>query len=409
MSQLKVVRLVARLALVLVCLSVVWPSDSILAQAGETTAELKQKAAVLLKAQRFTEALPLLEKLAIAEPNDAETHFYLGFALIGQANSVKDPAQRKAFRVRARNAFVRSKELGNNLPLVDAMIQDLPPDGSEGRAFSQNAEADKLMTDAEGLFSSGKLDEALKHYQQALQLDPKIYEAALFSGDVYMQKGDFQQAEVWYQKAIAINPNRETAYRYSATPLMKQGKHDQARDRYVEAFISEPSSKFALSGLMQWAQATGKTLAHPDIKIPTDVTFDEKGDAKINLDFGAMLGNKDDGSFAWISYGAARSGWRKEKFAKAFPLEKAYRHSLAEEADALRSVVTLATTDKKVKNLSPTLANLKKLNDAGLLEAFILLARMDQGIAEDYPAYLRASRDKLRRYMVEYVLTGGGK
>ena len=121
-----------------------------------------------------------------------------------------------------------------------------------------------------------------------------------------------------------------------------------------------------------------------------------------------MLGGKDDGSSAWIVYGGTRSTWHKEKFAKAFPGEKTYRHSLAEEADALRSVITLATSDKKTKTLSPSLAKLKKLNDEGLLEAYILLALPDEGISQDHPAYLKQNRDKLRRYMVEYVVTGGG-
>jgi len=44
-----------------------------------------------------------------------------------------------------------------------------------------------------------------------------------------------------------------------------------------------------------------------------------------------------------------------------------------------------------------------------LLEAYILVARPDQGIAADYPQYLKQHRNKLRRNIVEYVLTGGGK
>jgi tetratricopeptide (TPR) repeat protein len=409
MFQSNFVKVSARLAILFFCLSTVWPPMPTYAQDGESVQELKQKVAGLMKQQKYTEALPILEKLAIAEPNNPEIHFYLGFALIAQANVAKDDGTRKALRVRARNAFIKSKELGNTEPLVDALIQNILPDGSEGKAFSQNAEANRLMTEAEALFSQGKLDDALKNYQRALQLDPKLYEAALFSGDVYTQRGDFQQAETWYQKAIGIDPNRETAYRYSATPLMKQGKHDQARERYVEAYINEPYNRFTTSGLTQWAQVTNTKLAHPEIDIPTDVTFNEKGDANINLDASALLSGKDDGSFAWISYGATRSNWRKEKFAKTFPREKTYRHSLAEEADALRSVLALATSDKKVKNLSASLAKLKKLNDEGLLEAYILLARPDQGIAQDYPAYLSQGRDKLRRYVVEYILAGGGK
>lgn len=409
MFQWNFFKISTRLAILFLCVSVVGPSTPVRAQEGQSVQELKQKVAALLKQQKYIEALPILEKLVVAEPDNPETYFYLGFAFVAQANVTKDGAARKALRVRARNSFIRSKELGNNEPLVDALIQSIPPDGSDGQAFSQNAEANKLMTEAEGLFSQGKLEEALKNYQKALQLDPKLYEAALFSGDVYTQRGDFSQAEIWYQKAIAINPNRETAYRYSATPLMKQGKHNQARDRYVEAYINEPYNNYTVSGLTQWAQATKTRLAHPEIDIPTNVTFDEKGDAKVNLDASTLMGGKDDGSFAWISYGATRSNWRKEKFAKTFPQEKTYRHSLAEETDALRSVLALATSDKKVKNLSPSLSKLKKLNDEGLLEAYILLARANEGIARDYPAYLSQGRDKLRRYVVEYILSGGGK
>jgi len=397
--------LITLLTLVFLSIAIAAPSQA----QTEGTAELKQRAGELMKANKFTEALPMLEKLAAAEPNNGETQFYLAFALLGQSKNTKDDAARKTLRARARQAFVKAKSLDYNEPKLDALILSLPEDGSDSPGgFTSNTKANQLMEEAEALFSQGKSDEALKKYQEALDLDPKLYHAALFSGDVYMQKGDFAKAEIWYQKAIAIDPDKETAYRYSATPLMKQHKTDEARDRYIEAFIVEPYSRFARGGLIQWGQATQTKLAHPDIAVPTNVTFDEKGDAKINLDAGALLGGKDDGSFAWISYGATRSTWRKEKFAKTFPNEKTYRHSLAEEADALRSVISVATADKKNKNLGPSLTRLKKLDEEGLLESYILLARPDEGIAQDYPEYLKQHRDELRSYVVQYVVKGGG-
>ena len=397
-------------AVLLFCLSVIWQPLAVAAQSGESIQELKQRAAELTKQQKYTEALPILEKLAIAEPDNPETHFYLGFALIAQANVTKDEAARKALRIRGRNAFIRSRELGIQEPVIDALIQNTPPDGSDGKAFSQNAEAHKLMVEAESPFRAGQARRRARGITRRRSSSIRKYMKPRFSPATFITSAaTFTQAEVWYQKAITIDPNRETAYRYSATPLMKQRKYDQARDRYIEAYISEPYNKFPVAGLTQWAQATNTRLAHPAIDIPTDVTFDEKGDAKINLDTSALLGGKDDGSFAWISYGATRSAWRKEKFAKTFPQEKTYRHSLAEEVDALRSVLALATSDKQVKKLSPSLEILKKLNDEGLLEAYILLARTDEGIAQDHPAYLKRDRDKLRRYVVEYVMTGGGK
>jgi len=63
--------------------------------------------------------------------------------------------------------------------------------------------------------------------------------------------------------------------------------------------------------------------------------------------------------------------------------------------------------DKKVENLDSSLANLKKLNDAGLLEAYILMAKLDNGLFQDYKSYRNTNRDKLRRYVVEYVMNGG--
>ena len=401
-------RLIIRSAAMTILLLLTSFFSPTICQTNEGLADLKAQAAALVKQTRLTEALPLLEKIVAAEPQNARMVFNLGFALIAKSMALADGPDRRALRVRARDAFIKAKELKINEPVVEALIQSLPPDGSPGAAFSENVEANALMVRAEGSFSQGNLDAALADYQKALQLDPKLYHAALFCGDVAMQKGDYNQAEIWYQKAITINPLKETAYRYSATPLMKQGKTDAARDRYVEAFIVEPYSRFARAGLIQWSQLTGTNIGHPEIDIPSKVTFDDKGDAKIDLDASALLGGKDDGSFAWISYGATRSAWHKGKFVQTFPNEKAYRHSLPEEADALRSVIAMATSEKKVKKLSPALAKLKKLNDEGLLEAYILLARADEGISQDYPAYLKQNRDKLRRYVMEFVLTAGG-
>ena len=45
-----------------------------------------------------------------------------------------------------------------------------------------------------------------------------------------------------------------------------------------------------------------------------------------------------------------------------------------------------------------------KLNDAGLLESYILFAKPDQGIASDYIAYRSANRDKLKRYWSEVAI-----
>jgi tetratricopeptide (TPR) repeat protein len=366
---------------------------------GETAAQTKARAKVLVDAQKFTEALPLYEQLVKQMPSDVEVHTNLGFCLLAQAHNVDDPATRRQLRVRARESFVRAKDYGDTSMFVLGLIEGIPADGSGGNGFSDNAEANRLMSKGEGFFTSGKPDEALKAYGEALAIDPRCYYAALFSGDVHFKNNRLDEAEKWYQKAIAIDPFIETAHRYSATPLMRTGKADKARDRYVEAFILAPYSRLALNGIIQWGEATNTQLGHPRLDIPkTAVGADGKQNTSININPLA-----DDGSMAWIAYSATREEWRSGKFAKAFPTEKAYRHSVAEEADALRSVVSMAKT-LKAKATNEQFKLIERMDKDGVLESFVLMAIPDEGIARDHAQYVRANRDKMRKYVIEYVI-----
>src|SRR4029453_10366298 len=129
----------------------------------EDLEQTKQKAEQLLKQVKYVEALPLLEKIVAAEPSNARMRYNLASALLGQAANMTDDASRKALRIRARNEFIKARDLGVEEPNIEAMIQGLPLDGSES-AFSKDQQAHKVMIAAEALFSQGKLDEAFKEY-----------------------------------------------------------------------------------------------------------------------------------------------------------------------------------------------------------------------------------------------------
>ena len=134
MFQLNLVKVAKRFAVLLFCLLTVWSSAVTRAQGGESIEALKQSVTELIKQTRYTEVLPLLEKIVVAEPDNAQMHFYLGFALLAQGTNTKDDAVRRALRIRARAAFIRAKGLGVQIPVVDALIQGLPEDGSDGAA-----------------------------------------------------------------------------------------------------------------------------------------------------------------------------------------------------------------------------------------------------------------------------------
>src|SRR5256885_14924692 len=133
--------LVARLAILFFCLSPVLYSAETQAQTTESTAELRQRILDLTAQTKYVAALPLLEKFVAAEPNDAEMRFQLGFALIAQANNTRDATIEKQLRRRARNEFIKSKQLGVNRPIVDALIESMSAEGSVNSRFTNNIEA----------------------------------------------------------------------------------------------------------------------------------------------------------------------------------------------------------------------------------------------------------------------------
>jgi tetratricopeptide (TPR) repeat protein len=379
----------------------------------------RERALELYEANNLVGALPLLEKAAAADPNDPVILSRLGFALYASSAVEKDAATRQKLRGRARTILLKSQSLGDDSNLTKTTLDALSRKDPTEAPFSDVKAAETAIREGEDAFVRGDLDGALASYKKALELDPRLYEAALYVGDMEFKKGyqsadprfrndAFARAGVWFAKAIAIDQDRETAYRYWGDALDAQGKTDDARDKFVDAIVAEPYTRTSYIGLTQWAQRHSVPLSHPRIEIPTDVSLGEKGQVNITID-PRMLDDKGDGSSAWILYGMKRTLWRTKLFAEKFPNEKEYRHTLAEEADALKTVSEQTNTllkEGKVKSLAGSLENLLKLNAAGLLEPYILFAKPDQGIVRDYVTYRALNRDKLRRYWKEIVLVG---
>lgn len=381
------------------------------AQTPDTYQADRERAIGMINANQYAEALPLFEKLAAIKPNDSQVQYGLGLSVLVTSDKITDAKARRQARVRARTALLRAKELGVRDENLEMMLKSVTADGGEsGR--SENQEANAAMDEAIRHFANKEYQKALKEYERAALLDPKLYEAALYTGNTHYSLKNWDKAGEWFARAIALDPNREIAYRYWGDALMLSGKDEAARDKFLDAIIAEPYSQLAWRGLIQWAKRNQVTLAHPKIVVPTSISPTEKG-TSITLD-SSLLGGDKDGSAAWIMYGIVRAGWMSDKtgklsdkFVKAYPGEKTYRHSLAEEMDAMRLVISSLKeqmTRKDFQKPEPSLANLVRLYDAGMLEPFILLTRADQGIATEYPTYRAANRDKLRRYLLEYVI-----
>lgn len=386
-----------------------------------------QRAIDLFEANNFVEALPLLEKVAAARPNDVQILSRLGFALYANSATEKDPAARQKMRDRARAALTRSRELGDNSNLTSITLDALSGPDASMIPFSNIKTAEAAIREGEAAFVKGDMDAAIAAYKRALDADPHLYDAALYAGDAEFKKAfnstdqqfrnqHFDAAGVWFAKAIAIDPDRETAHRYWGDALDAQGKTIDARNKFIDAIVAEPYGRRAYVGLTRWGQRHNVSLGHPRIDILAKVDSSKPGEINVTVDETALKSGGSDGSSAWVVYGAIRTTWmngkdgsRSQNFARAYPNETTYRHSLAEELAALRGVAESLQTqikENRVKQLTPSLANLKQVYEAGLLEPYILFVLPDDGVVRDYHTYRARNRDKLRRYWLELVLPG---
>ena len=386
------------------------PARTFAQEKPDYEAEFK-RAVELVEAHKMAEAAPILERLHAAKPDDAAVLEYLSYAVFVNAATDKNAEKRKKDLLRARSLAERAKELGRGTQLVNTLLEQIPVDGNlpMPAASEKRSPAEDALLEGEAAFAKGEMDRAIELYERALKLEPKLYEAPLFIGDAYYKMGKSDKAYESYARAVAIDPDRDTAYRYWGNVLMRNDKLKEAKEKLIEGVIAQPYTRATWQFLWNWADLSKIQLSQPRIDIPTSSV--QKKDDK-NIEVFVNPSEKKDGTDAWMIYSIGRAAWMtKEKFSEAFPNEKKYRHSLREESESLR--VTAESVESQLKegklkesSLDMSIANLLKLHREGLIEAYVLLAMADEGIILDYVGYRKNNRDKLRRYMNEYVTAG---
>jgi tetratricopeptide (TPR) repeat protein len=366
------------------------------------------RANALYVAGKRPEALPLYENLAKAHPGEQLYFERLADCLGAEAAQLNDPAEVKSVRTRERDAAKRAVELGDTAEYVRQMAAIDPNQPLFAGIISPGK---ALLAEAEKAYTAGDYPTAMAKYTAAAEADPQLYEASLYAGDTAYVEKDLPTAATWFRRAIAIDPDRETAYRYWGDAILKFGDDPAAaREKFIDAIVAEPYSKFAWQGLRQWAQIEKAVVLAPKIERPAAPEVDPKNAKNVNvpIDFGATDDKQHPGASAWMMYSLMRASYRGGIFQKDFPGEKEYRHTLKEEDTALTMVAT-DVREKKVEpeKLDESLRNLVELNDAGMLDCWILINGADQGIARDYDAYRKEHRQLLHDYLDRFVVHAG--
>jgi tetratricopeptide (TPR) repeat protein len=98
-------------------------------------------------------------------------------------------------------------------------------------------------------YRSGKLDEAIAAYQQAITLDPKDAYPHNGLGIVYRALGRYDEAIAAYQQAITLDP--KDAYPHNGLGIVYRalGRYDEAIAAYQQAITLDPKDAYPHNGL----------------------------------------------------------------------------------------------------------------------------------------------------------------
>ena len=371
--------------------------------------ELRLAKAVTLVSSNTPKAVAALEELLKERPDDAKALYQMGMALATQGHQLDHGVTRQETMQKSRAFIVRARQAGMDDPIIATILKEINPDGTEnGRRYANNNEADRLYQQAEAAFQKRNFAEAQKHYQAVLDIEPTNYMARMGVGDTFFARGNFKEAADWFEKAGALEPDKEIAYRYWGDALLRLGKRNEALEKYLSAVIAEPYNGYPRRALAAGCQALLLKPWMAAAKLPLAEVKDGSKGPEILLPKGFNA--------LHVVYTTARAQWQTENKARRFPAGTAYRHTLEEEIHALSLLIKIHGELKQSGQPPPaelatalaeaesSIAELAEIEKAGLLPAHVFFFRADQDIAQDYPAYREANREKLREYLWKYYL-----
>ncbi len=85
-----------------------------------------------------------------------------------------------------------------------------------------------------------QLDQAKKHYERALKLNPKYPEAINNLGTVYYAKKSYRRAIRYYRRALTITPNSASILSNLGTAYFARKKYNDAFETYQKALSIDP-------------------------------------------------------------------------------------------------------------------------------------------------------------------------
>jgi tetratricopeptide (TPR) repeat protein len=113
----------------------------------------------------------------------------------------------------------------------------------------------QLFKQAQDMASGGRIQDAVRIYEEIVQLDPNSFEALNNLGVIYSHMGDYKRAAGAYEHALAVRPGSFPVLMNLGIVYFKAGDFKRAAEPLTQAVALEPSSfqALALLGLTEYS------------------------------------------------------------------------------------------------------------------------------------------------------------
>jgi tetratricopeptide (TPR) repeat protein len=284
------------------------------------------------------------------------------------------------------------------IPLAASGITGCRGLGSSGESRrSESARADARSVEAVDLAGrlrdEGLIDQALREFERAIEINPTLTTAYMGAGDIYREQGDYTSAERRYAEAARIAPNEFDPNYWHGHTLQMLNRITEAVRAYLRALAIRPDDfranlDLATAYLQLGEDAQAVIYAERAVRI--DGT---NGPARVNL--GAAYANAGRHGEAIEQYEAA---------AELMPLTPELLLNLAESMGKVGRYEEMAGTIREVLRQRPSATAHERLGSAlfrlkdydGALEAFRAATSADE---RHYPAWNGIGVCLLNRYL----------
>jgi tetratricopeptide (TPR) repeat protein len=191
----------------------------------------------------------------------------------------------------------------------------------------------------DALTKQGRFDEAIGEYRRALSADPNYSHAYGNLGVAMSAKGELGEAVGYFQRALEIEPKYADAHNSLGTVLVAQGKFEEATEHFRRALEIRPHYAHARYNLASVLRSQGR--------------FDEASDQ-----FRQILRTRPDYVYAYCGLGLALQAQGKlgeaiDSYRQALEVEPDYAEAHANLGDVLSGQ---GKTDEAIEHYRQSLA-----------------------------------------------------